>query len=300
MRGAELGRDLLARLLERDGADRDAVVARWRSDAVASGRLAPRRLGEESLAAFEAQVLAMLTGDAPGTPHRDDVLAAARRVPIDLEIVIDEPAELVDDTVRTVEQVPSLFDTARVAVRLRDEVAGVVGTTVHRLAFSRPHHRYLVRTALDLAALVLTEPEVPWHAVLVTRAANGPKIASQHFAAGGPEQARTLLEVALALRLEALRRRLPLFEQASHDAVHSWRPVDEMLLDDEDGAAPPHGDLGDAYAAFVWQQLSPAELDGLALAPGELALELWRAVDGFLAAVPAPQSAAAPAPQGAP
>ena len=87
---------------------------------MASGRLAPRRLGEESLAAFEAQVLAMLTGDAPGTPHRDDVLAAARRVPIDLEIVIDEPAELVDDTVRTVEQVPSLFDTARVAVRLRD------------------------------------------------------------------------------------------------------------------------------------------------------------------------------------
>ena len=73
-----------------------------------------------------------------------------------------------------------------------------------------------------------------------------------------------------------------------------------MLLDDEDGAAPAHGDLGDAYAAFVWQQLSPAELDGLALAPGELALELWRAVDGFLAAVPAPQSAAAPAPQGAP
>src|SRR4029079_9437221 len=158
-------------------------------------------------------------------------------------VLCDDRAELVDAAVRTVEQVPSLFDTTRVAVRLRDEVAGVVGTTVHRLSFSRPHHRYLVRTALDLAALVLTDPEGTWDAVLVTRAVNGPKIASKHFAAGGPEQARTLLEVALALRLEALRRRLPLFERASHDAVHSWRPVDEMLLDDEDGAAPPRGDL---------------------------------------------------------
>ena len=62
-----------------------------------------------------------------------------------------------------------------------------------------------------------------------------------------------------------------------------------MLLDDEDGAAPAHGDLGDAHAAFVWQQLSPAELDGLPIAPGELAVELWRAVDGFLAAVGSPQ-----------
>ena len=127
--------------------------------------------------------------------------------------------------------------------------------------------------------------------MLVTRAVSGTKTLAQRFAAGGPEPARTLLEIALEMRLDALRRRLPLFERASDEAAHSWRPIDEMLLDDEDGAAPAHGDLGDAHAAFVWQQLSPAELDGLAIAPGELAVELWRAVDGFLAAVGSPQPA---------
>ncbi len=167
------------------------------------------------------------------------------------------------------------------AVRLVDTVDGVIGASVHRARFARPHHRYLVQTALELAALVRTRPGIEWDAVLVTRAASGSSTLTRRLQVVDADHAATLLEVALELRLDALRRRLPLFEAASADAAAAWRPIDEMLLDDDDRGRV-HGDLADPDTAFVWQQVSRAELDRHQLRPEELARRLWLAIGRFV------------------
>ncbi len=91
LRVAELGRDLLERLIRHPANDRDTVVARWRADARHAGSLAPRRLGEEALAVVEAQVIEMVSALGAGDRTLDEASRAVTAIAVDVEIVVDEP-----------------------------------------------------------------------------------------------------------------------------------------------------------------------------------------------------------------
>ena len=173
---------------------------------------------------------------------------------------------------------------------------GSSAPTVHRLAFSRPHHRYLVRTALDLAALVLTEPEVPW--ARRARHAGGqrpqdrfPALRRRRAASRPARCSRSLSRCASRPSVGASpcssgRRTTPSTPGVRSTRCCSTTRTERHRLTATSGTPTPRssGSSSRRPSSTAWR-----------VAPGELALELWRAVDGFLAAVPAPQSAAAPA-----
>jgi exonuclease V gamma subunit len=81
--------------------------------------------------------------------------------------------------------------------------------------------------------------------------------------------AQHLLDVALTLRLQALREPLPLFEHTSAD-LYTTGCIDESKLDK---------DFRDTYTKFLWEDADP---DQLLPAAAPLARVLWDAYYSFL------------------
>jgi hypothetical protein len=132
-------------------------------------------------------------------------------------------------------------------VVVRDTVRRIHGDTVVRIDFVRPGPKAVVGAAIELAALVLTDPARAWEALVVCRAKamNGKPVAERLRPHPGPnrvEAARTLLSTALALHLRALREPLPLFERSSKTLF------EKHTIDDEEYGR----DLRSGAAQFVW------------------------------------------------
>ncbi len=163
--------------------------------------------------------------------------------------------------------------TEPVSAQLVDTLTGLAGHTLVRVHYNRPNPRYQLTAALHLAAAVVAYPEHPWTAILVTRSGSGTKPEHDWLTpADGPQRvvaAQHLLNVALSLRLQALREPLPLFERTSAD-LYATGCIDETEFE---------RDLNDPYTKFLWEDADP---DQLLPAAAPLARVLWDAYHSFL------------------
>jgi exodeoxyribonuclease V gamma subunit len=249
----------------RDGSAED--LAQWRGAKRRGGVLPPRALADFVLDEVEQDVDAFLAV----RPNMRCLLAAQGAEDIDLSVATDDGS-----------------------VTIRDRVAGLEGDLLVRVEYSRPKIRHRVRAALELAALVVTRPEQPWEALVVTRPKSGVKTVPTYElrpAFGSVVAARHLLDVAGSIYARALREPLPMFD-ASMSTL-----VTDATIDDELFAA----DLRDNEIAFVWGDTTPDEVLALpvrdddipalvahAAAAGEprravaLARWFWDALDAFV------------------
>ena len=165
------------------------------------------------------------------------------------------------------------------ALRLIDTVRGVAGTTIARLQYRRPKRRVIVGAALDLAALVVATGSTDWRGVTVTRGESKDLHPHCHVltVSGGPDEAKRLLDVAVELRVAALRGAVPVFEQSSY-AMHHGEFDEETLFGNEYTS----GDLSDDETRFVWATMTMPEVMALSPSPVELASMLWGAVEAFV------------------
>ena len=238
-----------------------------------------------------------LEGRLPPRSLADGVLDTVQR---EVDLILDATPELREQMKQTatlaIELTLDLTDDPAVHVRLVDTIERLAGCLVVRANFSRPRPRNVVRAALDLAALVLTDSHEPWEAIVVNRPeTNTAKQAtlSRLTPIVGPDRegaARRLLGVALDLHVRALREPLPLFERSSKELF-------ETDGFDEDTFTR---DLREDANKLLWESFAPDqvlalpqrttdELAGIAsLAPGArravaLARYFWSSFHSFIA-----------------
>ncbi len=173
-------------------------------------------------------------------------------------------------------------------VRLIDTLATIAGDTLIRVHYNRPSSRFALGAALSLAAAVVAQPDRDWQAIVVTRGKDTARPKPVHLrplaGEGRRGAAQQFLEVALRLRLLALREPIPLFERSS-EVLFSTGSFNETSYSD---------DLKDAPTGFLWGH-NTAE-DVLAGATGArasaLAHSLWGAYHAFVS--PPSQQLSAP------
>lgn len=208
----QLGTELLD--LHRSGADDDAFDA-WREAHRLSGALPPRALADAVLAEAAAEVEIVLTGRAD---VRELLATATAEQAIEIEI-----------------DVPELEGAS---VVLRDVVRRIHGDQVIRVNFTRPGPRAEIGAALELAALVVTDPDRDWSALVVNRPKSngvGKATVDQPRPIDGPERvaaAMDLLRTALSFHLRALREPLPYFATSSKTLYSTNTIDDEEFLRD--------------------------------------------------------------------
>lgn len=196
----DLGTDLLrARTLDGD-------EARWLAIAAARGAIPPGVLGQTDLRAIRDEVeLLLAAADAhPGATR------AQERHAIDVEVAVGEPSLLR-------------------CVRLVGTVGGCrtgaePGPT--ELTYTRSGPKLVLRLWLDLLALTVAQPEVPWRALGIARGPSGKpvskppvvtelRIVGEH-AADRAANAAAALGTVLDLHQRGQREALPLFADTSH------------------------------------------------------------------------------------
>ncbi len=279
---AQLGRSLMAQRM--DGGDE----AEWRAASQRAGTLPPRQLAIGVLDAVSGEVAQLAAAVVDGRP---DLLAAVRGVDtVDVRVELPVPRWAADDL------------SAPATVALIDRVERLSDTTMLRIEFSRPHHRFELAAALQLAALTVAHPNEAWRAVVVTRGERHGRpptvINLQPVLEGRLAAAQALLAVAVDLRLRALREPIPLFEKSSREIF------DDGTLSDEETFENPTrgGDRADLHNGFVWGSFSAEEMlavpwqrgvdDGIleVRVPGfvhpsraaSYAVHLWSAVRAFV------------------
>ncbi|MCU1387235.1 MAG: exodeoxyribonuclease gamma subunit, partial [Ilumatobacteraceae bacterium] len=264
--------DLARELLDhhRNGSD-DAAVQRWRDAKRRGGTLPPRALAVAVLDDVSREVEILLGA----RPDMTELIAASGRVELDL------PIDIGDDH----------------TIRLRQPVERIADHLLVRVEFSRPKHRHEIAAALELAGLVLTQPDVPWESLVVLRPTSGSSKPTVHHlrtrpGPGGAEAARRLLRTSARLYLRALREPIPMFDKSSRTMYD-----DATILDEEF-----ESDLRDNDTGFVWGEATADEVlaipvraddlpevraavaaDGAGRAVG-LARCFWSAFDEFIAA----------------
>lgn len=258
---AALGRDLLRVVRGSDDPLAD-LVASWSEAQRRVGRLPPRRLADHTLAEIVDE-LGRLLGAPAGSSVALDLARSRCTIDIDVELAAH--------------------------VRLLSAVGAVHGDTALDVRYERFKARHVIGAALRLAALVVNEPARSWRTVVVARAATSqdtkPAIwwATPQPAAGVVE-AKALLDTALELRLDALRRRLPLFEKTSW-CLHTTGSIND---DDLFGGDHAYGaDLADEHAAFVWEGVTVDDLERHDPSIRQLASKLWLTIDRFARVVKA-------------
>jgi exodeoxyribonuclease V gamma subunit len=242
---AELGRDLVAQQL---GGGNEAE---WRAASQRAGTLPPRQLAIGVLDAVSSEVSHLL---AAALDRQPDVGAAVRGTEaVDLDLELSAPLWAAGESV---------------GVRLVDRVVGLSDTTMLRLEFSRPHHRFELDAALRLAALVVAFPDEHWRAVIVTRGESkrpAPLVIDlDPVADGRVEAATTLLEVALDLRLRALCEPIPLFERSSREMFDIGTLADDELFENPIRG----GDRSEMHTGFIWGSFSAEEMLAVPYQPG--------------------------------
>lgn len=288
-----LGRDLLSVVRASDDPVRDVVDA-WSDAQRRIGRLPPRRLADHTLAEI-AQELDRLLGAPAGSTVVLELARARGSVDIDIELAAPQWATAARSRrsrARSVDLGPER--AVATTVRLVATVGAVLDDTAVDVRYERFKKRHLIAAALRLAALVVSAPDRSWRAVVVARGAKPqhPKPAvwwATPQPGSGVVEAKALLDTALDLRLDALRRRLPLFEKTS------WCLHRTGLINDDDlyGSDYTYGaDLTDEHAAFVWEGITPDDLERHDPSIRQLASRLWRTVDTFAQLAPEPTAVA--------
>ena len=246
LEASHIGTDLLTQHRRTSSPEQ---LAQWRIAQQLSGTLPPRELSQSALNAVESEVSKLIQA----LPELAGLITHSESALINL-MLTSTGAEPV-----SVQLVATLTDLA--------------GHTLVRVHFNRPNPRYRLTAALHLAAAVVAYPEHPWKAILVTRSGSGTKPEHEWLTpADGPQRvvaAQHLLDVALSLRLQALREPLPLFERTSAD-LYAAGCIDEAELEQ---------DLKDPYTKFLWEDADP---DQLLPAAAPLARVLWDAYHSFL------------------
>lgn len=227
-------------------------LAEWHQAQQLNGTLPPLELAKTALAGIDREVETLFAA----VPNLAWLIAQSDTLPIDLHLNASgpEPAH----------------------VRLVDTLTNIAGDILVRVDFKRPRPRFNIGAALDLAAAVLTQPERDWQALLVTRGTSKNKATALRLVPVAQQRvvaAQALLDIALGLRLQALREPVPLFESASQKLFRSGT-FDET---------PYEKDLGDQHTNFLWGHITADEImspagGGRAQA---LAEALWGAYDAF-------------------
>lgn len=227
----QLGNELLE--LHRHGID-EAGIQNWRQAHRQGGSLPPRSLADAVLDEAVSEVDIVLAG-GEGVSDVRRLLSASGSFPIALHVPIPESVES-----------PILIDEL------------ITGLDTHRLirvSFVRPGQRPIVSAAIELAALVATEPQHPWEAVVVNRPSSGGRRAtvSRLVPVDSPSRASIavdFLQTALAFHLRALREPIPFFEKSS-------RTLFEIrTIDDEEFSR----DILNVDAQFLWGQYTADDI----------------------------------------
>ncbi len=248
---SKMGADLL---LQHRRAASAEQLEQWRAAQQLSGALPPRKLSQSALHDVETEVRELIDSH----PDLAELMTHSEIAAIDL----------------TLTSVDIGAGTEPVSVQLVATLTDLAEHTLVRVSYSRPKPRHRLAAALHLAAAVVAQPEHPWKAVVAARGDSGKKPKPVWLTpADGPQRvtaAQHLLDVALSLRLQALREPLPLFEFASED-LYTTGCIDEDKL---------NNDLNDTYTKFLWEDADP---DQLLPAANPLARVLWGAYNSFLA-----------------
>ncbi len=209
----QLGRELLE--LHRQGAD-EAAIESWRQANRRSGALPPRALADATLADTALEVALVTKCRVNGA----DVTALMQAASATFDVEIHRP--IGESQGHGADQ-----------VIVRDTIGRIAGDQVVRVSFTRPGNRSIIAAALDLAALVATDPQRPWHALVVNRPKSGafkvsPVEVRPRDQPDRQGRALALIDAALAFHLRALREPLPHFEKSSLTLA------DHETIDDEE------------------------------------------------------------------
>jgi exodeoxyribonuclease V gamma subunit len=265
-----LGDDLLRHHRHAGFVATSGEVDEWRRLRRLQGSLPPRALSTAALQEVEEEVRSILDSRPDLRPKLD----AADRV-VDVDIPLALPPWAPPGTVGLV-----------------DRIESITGSTLVRVAFVRPKARGRLNAALALAALVATRPDEQWQVLLAMRTATSGKPTVEALMPLAPHDATAatrFLELALDLRLRAMREPIPLFE-FSRDVARN--PV----LDDD--VLEHH--MNDDAETFVWSGMTADDLLALPPAAGDpksdgfprgasspsrlvsFAQHLWSAYDDFV------------------
>jgi hypothetical protein len=164
----------------------------------------------------------------------------------------------------------------RATTRLRQSIGQISADLLVRVEFSRPKNRHTIATALELAALVVSQPERAWEAIVVLRppsaASSKPSVTTLRPRRGavGAAAAQRLLETSAAIMVQALREPIPMFDKSSRSMYTDGTIVDEEF----------ESDLRDSETSFVWGESTPDEVLALEVRADDLAAVARSAVDG--------------------
>lgn len=278
---AGLGRDLLKLVRSSDDAF-DAVVASWSDAQRRVGRLPPRRLADHTLASIEQELNTLLAAAVGGAAG----LAFARAGgAVDISLALAVPPWAKRAAGRREPPVPA-------TVPLIATIGSVLDDTAADVLYERYKPRHLIAAVLRLAALVVTEPNRSWQTVVVARTESQSTKPAILWVTVQPDagaiEAQALLDTAFDLRLEALRRRVPLFEKTSLSLHRTGQVNDDDLF----GTDYAFGaDLTDEHAAFVWDGITVDDLEARDPSIRQLASRLWRTVETFAVIPPLASSA---------
>lgn len=211
----------------RRGVD-DGALAEWREAKRQSGVLPPRSLATAVVHDVERDLGVLLKAK----PNMRELLMASGSLGIDL----------------------SLRAPSGDGVQLSEVIDRIAGDLLVRVEYTRPKLRQPITVALELAALVLTEPDRDWSALLVTRNSSTGSQAIELRPIESDDRvgaARRFLEATLAIHLRAMREAIPMFDKSSRELYLSANFDDEEFV---------RADLRDNHTGFVWGETTADEV----------------------------------------
>ena len=184
----------------RTGGDLDPVVQQWKDAMLKSGLFPPGRLGEDEVREIHEEVAAFLR--ALPASYFDS--SQYRNVDIDLDI--DELRRLGNGLA---------FDKGFYPHWISGSIENITGTDLIRVNYRRPKESLHLGPALELALLGLTEPDVPYRALVVFR---------------DPDSAGHIAPIALTVNGDNAQRRQAAAVRFVTMAVEMWRCARQGLL----------------------------------------------------------------------
>jgi exodeoxyribonuclease V gamma subunit len=209
----------------------DELLQPWRDAKRRGGSLPPRALADAVIDDVEVGLAQLL--DA--RPNVRSLIRADGTMDVDLEV--------------------SAPDLDAAPVRLAAVIERIADDLLVRVEFSRPKNRHHITAALELAALVVTDPDRDWRALLISRAKSGgtkPTVIDLVPVSGADrvDAARRFLQAALAIHLRALREPVPLFDKSSRILFDTGNYEDEDL----------ESDMRDNHTGFMWGEATSDEI----------------------------------------
>ncbi|MFM7756588.1 MAG: exodeoxyribonuclease V subunit gamma [Actinomycetota bacterium] len=240
LRYSKLCRDLLGFVRRspeyRSTGDTVAPSAHWGVVARSAGMLPPGALADAALVEVSAEVAEFMSAVPPS--YFD--VANYREVDIDLPMGVN-------------------------LGRLQGTVGEIVGHDLVRLSFRRPTEALRLGPALELAALTLADPAVPYRAVVVTRAVSTKRrIEPVSLTVRGEDavtrrdNARLFLAMAGTVAVAARESLVPVFPRASAELGRGRRSKARKAFEED---CSNDADIGYFFGTVSWEDLmsQPAE-----------------------------------------